>query len=72
MDGDAVELRGDDLVHVNEAFVDLGAVRSKYIGETEKNLARLLHAVELGGVVLVFDEADALFGRRTEAEKGDD
>jgi SpoVK/Ycf46/Vps4 family AAA+-type ATPase len=38
---------------------------SKYIGETEKNLERVFNAAEGGGVVLVFDEADALFGKRT-------
>lgn len=43
---------------------DLGPVASKYIGETEKNLARLFDQVR--GGVLLFDEADALFGRRTE------
>jgi hypothetical protein len=43
--------------------VDMSRVVSKYIGETEKNLARLFDAAERGGAVLVFDEADALFGQ---------
>ena len=45
--------------------IDLSAVVSKYIGETEKNLRRVFDAVEGGGSVLLFDEADALFGRRS-------
>jgi SpoVK/Ycf46/Vps4 family AAA+-type ATPase len=45
--------------------VDLSAVVSKYIGETEKNLARLFERAERSSVVLFFDEADALFGKRT-------
>jgi hypothetical protein len=45
--------------------VDLGAVVSKYIGETEQNLRRVFHAAEAGGAILFFDEADALFGKRT-------
>ena len=46
--------------------VDLAATVSKYIGETEKNLSRLFDAAEGSGAVLLFDEADALFGKRTE------
>lgn len=45
--------------------VDLSQVSSKYIGETEKNLARLFEAAEQAGWILFFDEADALFGKRT-------
>ncbi len=45
--------------------VDLSLVVSKYIGETEKNLARLFDAAEREGWILFFDEADALFGKRT-------
>ena len=45
--------------------VDLSLVVSKYIGETEKNLARLFDAAERAGWILFFDEADALFGKRT-------
>jgi len=52
--------------------VDLSAVFSKYIGETEKNLRRIFDAAESGGVVLVFDEADALFGKRSEVNDSHD
>jgi hypothetical protein len=45
---------------------DLAAVMNKYIGESEKNLGSLLDHAEAADVVLLFDEADALFGRRTE------
>ncbi|RVT49019.1 ATP-binding protein [Rubrivivax albus] len=45
--------------------VDLSLVVSKYIGETEKNLGRLFDAAERDGWILFFDEADALFGKRT-------
>jgi ATP-dependent 26S proteasome regulatory subunit len=46
--------------------VDLSRLVSKWIGETEKNLAAVFDAAERGGAALFFDEADALFGRRTE------
>jgi SpoVK/Ycf46/Vps4 family AAA+-type ATPase len=46
--------------------IDLSAVVSKYIGETEKNLKRVFDAAEEGGALLLFDEADALFGKRGE------
>ncbi|MBD2742454.1 AAA family ATPase [Coleofasciculus sp. FACHB-1120] len=52
--------------------IDLSAVVSKYIGETEKNLRRIFDAAEAGGVVLLFDEADALFGKRTEVKDSHD
>lgn len=52
--------------------VDLDGVVSRYIGETEKNLSRLFDRAEESGVVLVFDEADALFGRRTEVREAHD
>ncbi len=45
--------------------VDLGKIVSKWIGETEKNLAALFDAAEAGHAVLLFDEADSLFGKRT-------
>ena len=45
---------------------------SKYIGETEKNLRRLFDAAEASGAVLLFDEADALFGKRGEVKDGHD
>jgi hypothetical protein len=52
--------------------VDLAGVTSKYIGETEKNLAQLLARAEQSEVVLLFDEADALFGKRTEVKEAND
>ncbi len=52
--------------------VDLSATVSKYIGETEKNLRRLFDAAEASGAVLLFDEADALFGKRGEVKDGHD
>ncbi len=52
--------------------IDLSAVVSKYIGETEKNLRRIFDAAESGGAVLLFDEADALFGKRTEVKDSHD
>jgi hypothetical protein len=52
--------------------VDLSRVVSKYIGETEKNLATVFDAAEAGGAVLLFDEADALFGRRSEVKDSHD
>jgi SpoVK/Ycf46/Vps4 family AAA+-type ATPase len=52
--------------------IDLSQVVSKYIGETEKNLRRVFDAAETGGVVLLFDEADALFGKRSEVKDSHD
>jgi hypothetical protein len=52
--------------------IDLSAVIDKYVGETEKNLRRLFDAAEGGGAVLFFDEADALFGKRTEVKDSHD
>ncbi len=46
--------------------VDLSSVVSKYIGETEKNLSRVFAAAENQDWILLFDEADSLFGKRTE------
>lgn len=48
--------------------VDLSAVLSKYIGETEKNLQRLFETANDAGAILLFDEADALFGKRSEVQ----
>jgi hypothetical protein len=48
--------------------IDLSAVVSKYIGETEKNLRRVFEAAERCGAVLLFDECDALFARRSEVK----
>jgi SpoVK/Ycf46/Vps4 family AAA+-type ATPase len=52
--------------------IDLAATVSKYIGETEKNLRRLFDGAEAGGAVLLFDEADALFGKRGDVKDGHD
>ena len=52
--------------------VDLSRIMSKYIGETEKNLSRVFEAAEQGDAILLFDEADALFGRRSEVKDSDD
>ena len=52
--------------------IDLSTVVSKYIGETEKNLRRIFDAAESGGAVLLFDEADSLFGKRTEVKDSHD
>ena len=52
--------------------VDLAAVASKYIGETEKNLSRLFEAAADADVILFFDEADGLFGKRSEVRDAHD
>jgi SpoVK/Ycf46/Vps4 family AAA+-type ATPase len=52
--------------------VDLASVVSKYIGETEKNLDALFADAERSGQVLLFDEADALFGKRSEVKDAHD
>jgi hypothetical protein len=52
--------------------IDLSQVISKYIGETEKNLRRVFDAADDGGAILFFDEADALFGKRSEVKDSHD
>ena len=52
--------------------IDLSAVVSKYIGETEKNLRQVFDAAETGGGLALFDEADALFGKRAEVKDSHD
>ena len=52
--------------------VDLASVTSKYIGETEKNLAKLLAQAEQDEVILLFDEADSMFGKRTDVKDSND
>ena len=52
--------------------IDLAGVVSKYIGETEKNLRNVFDAAEQSGAILFFDEADALFGKRTEVKDSHD
>ena len=67
----AAEVVANDL-HLDLYRVDLSQVVSKYIGETEKNLRQIFDAAETGGVVLLFDEADALFGKRSEVKDSHD
>ncbi|MFE4106952.1 ATP-binding protein [Almyronema epifaneia] len=52
--------------------IDLSQVVSKYVGETEKNLRQVFDAAEAGGAILLFDEADALFGKRSEVKDAHD
>jgi len=52
--------------------IDLSQVINKYIGETEKNLRRVFDAAEEGGAILLFDEADALFGKRSDVKDSHD
>jgi hypothetical protein len=52
--------------------IDLAGIVSKYIGETERNLRRVFDAAEDGGTLLLFDEADALFGKRSEVKDSHD
>ena len=52
--------------------IDLQSVVSKYIGETEKNLKRIFSEAEKNGSILFFDEADALFGKRSETKDSHD
>ena len=67
----AAEVIANDL-RLDLYRIDLSAVVSKYIGETEKNLRRLFDAAEDGGAILFFDEADALFGKRSEVKDSHD
>jgi hypothetical protein len=67
----AAEVMANDL-RLNLYRIDLSAVVSKYIGETEKNLRQLFDAAEDGGAMLFFDEADALFGKRSEVKDSHD
>jgi hypothetical protein len=52
--------------------IDLSQIVSKYIGESEKNLSVVFDAAERGGAILLFDEADALFGKRSEVKDSHD
>lgn len=52
--------------------IDLSRVVSKYIGETEKNLGEIFDQAKLSGAILFFDEADALFGKRSEVKDAHD
>jgi SpoVK/Ycf46/Vps4 family AAA+-type ATPase len=59
-------------LHLDLYQVDLSQLVSKYIGETEKNLRQVFDAAEAGGAVLLFDEADALFGKRSDVKDSHD
>jgi hypothetical protein len=67
----AAEVLANEL-HLDLYRIDLSQVVSKYIGETEKNLRRVFDAAEDGGAILLFDEADALFGKRSEVKDSHD
>lgn len=67
----AAEVLANEL-HLDLYRIDLSSVVSKYIGETEKNLRRIFDAAEMGGAILLFDEADALFGKRSEVKDSHD
>jgi AAA+ superfamily predicted ATPase len=67
----AAEVIAHDL-QVDLYKVDLSGVVSKYIGETEKNLSRIFQAAKTSNAILFFDEADALFGKRTEVSDAHD
>ncbi len=59
-------------LHLELYQVDMGKLVSKYIGETEKQLGELFDAAEAGHAILLFDEADSLFGKRTEVKSSND
>jgi SpoVK/Ycf46/Vps4 family AAA+-type ATPase len=67
----AAEVLANDL-QLDLYKIDLSKVVNKYIGETEKNLKRVFDAAEDGGAILLFDEADALFGKRSEVKDSHD
>lgn len=67
----AAEVLADEL-DLDLFRIDLSMVVSKYIGETEKNLRQVFDAAEDGGAILFFDEADALFGKRSEVRDSHD
>jgi hypothetical protein len=67
----AAEVLANEL-HLDLYRIDLAAAVSKYIGETEKNLKRVFEAAEDSGAILLFDEADALFGKRSEVKDSHD
>ena len=67
----ASEILADEL-QLDLYRIDLSSVVSKYIGETERNLRRVFDAAEDSGAILLFDEADALFGKRSEVKDSHD
>jgi SpoVK/Ycf46/Vps4 family AAA+-type ATPase len=67
----AAEVIANEL-HLDLYKIDLSQVVSKYIGETEKNLERIFSAAQSANAILLFDEADALFGKRSEVKDAHD
>ncbi len=67
----AAEVLASEL-HLDLYRIDLSTMVSKYIGETEKNLRRVFDGADAGGCILLFDEADALFGSRSEVRDSHD
>ncbi|WP_017663350.1 ATP-binding protein [Baaleninema simplex] len=67
----AAEIIAKEL-HLDCYRIDLSRTISKYIGETEKNLAEVFDIAQRAGAVLLFDEADALFGKRSEVKEAKD
>lgn len=67
----AAEVLGSEL-RLDVYRIDLSTIVSKYIGETEKNLRRVFDAAEGAGAILLFDEADALFGKRSDVKDSHD
>lgn len=69
---DAAATAAADQLGLELHRVGLGEVTGKYIGETEKNISTLLSRAQEAGWMLLFDEADALFGKRTDDPEADD
>ncbi len=67
----AAEVLAEEL-QLHLASVDLSAVVSKHVGETEKNVNRVFDMANRHGSILLFDEADALFGKRTQVHDAHD
>ena len=67
----AAEVLANEL-HLDLYRIDLACIVSKYIGETQKNLPRVFDAAEAGAAILLFDEADALFGKHSEVKDSHD
>jgi SpoVK/Ycf46/Vps4 family AAA+-type ATPase len=67
----AAEVMGTEM-DLDVYRVDLSQLVSKFVGETEKNLRRVFDSAEGGGAILLFDECDAIFGKRGEVEHGQD
>ena len=67
----ASEVLADEL-QLDLYRIDLSQVVNKYIGETEKNLKKIFDAADEGGAILLFDEADALFGKRSDVKDSHD